>query len=39
MVVVFDLYNIIIKYWIIGKGLVIKFWYGISVYVFVLEWN
>lgn len=28
-----------LKYWTIGKGLAIKFWHGISVHVFVLEWN
>lgn len=39
MVVVFDLHNITTKYWTIGKGLAIKFWHGISVHVFVLEWN
>lgn len=39
MVVVFDLHNITTKCWTIGKGLAIKFWHGISVHVFVLEWN
>lgn len=39
MVVVFDLHNITTKYWTFGKGLAIKFWHGISVHVFVLEWN